>query len=86
MRKGSTCFGYWLGGVLRDTGFDESFPELADLGPVSHTMSRSFPLHQHMLDTFIEAVGRGEVKRSNMKAVTTKAIYISRMKDLIFPP
>ena len=38
--------GYWLGGFLRDTGFDESFPELADLGPVSQTMSRTFPLHQ----------------------------------------
>ena len=57
---------------MRDTGFDENFPELADLGPVSHMMSRSFPLHQYMLDTFLEAVSRGEVKRSNMKAVTTK--------------
>jgi hypothetical protein len=39
-----------------------------------------------LLDTFLEAVGRGEVKRSNMKAVTTKAIYTSRMKDLLIPP
>ena len=60
--------------------------KLADLGPVSHTMSGSFPLHQYMLDTFTEAVGRGEVKRSNMKAVTTKAIYTSRMKDLLVSP
>jgi hypothetical protein len=26
--------GYWLGGFLRDTGFGEDFPELADLGRV----------------------------------------------------
>ena len=39
-----------------------------------------------MLDTFIEAVGRGEVKRNNMNAVKTKAIYTSRMKDLLVPP
>jgi hypothetical protein len=65
--------GYWLGGFLRDTGFDESFLELADLGPVSLTMSRSFSVHQYMLDTFIEAVGRGEVKKTNMKAVTRES-------------
>ena len=134
--------GYWLGGFLRDTGFDENFPELADLGPVSHTMTRSFPLHQYMLDTFLEAVGRGEVRRNNtpvattvrqdavlrvgqqaaqlagrgdawdqqnaaqgddpaqneqrnmpatqgkiiLKTVTTRAIYTSRMTDLLVPP
>ena len=129
--------GYWLGGFLRDTGFDENFPELADLGPVSHTMTRSFPLHQYMLDTFLEAVGRGEVRRNNipvattvlldevlrvgqqaaqlagrgdawdlqqnaaqgddftqnrqdnksiLKNVTTKAIYTSRMTDMLVPP
>jgi hypothetical protein len=71
--------GYWLGGFLRDAGLDENFPELADLCPVSHTMLRSFPLHQHLLDTFLEALGRGKVKKSNMKAATTKAIYTSRM-------
>ena len=53
--------GYWLGEFVRDTGYDDNFPELADMGPVSHTMTRVFPLHQHMLDTFIEAVGRREV-------------------------
>ena len=78
--------GYWLGGFLRDTGFDDNFPELADLGPVSLTMSSSFPLHKYMLDTFLEAVSRGEVKRNNLKTVTTKAIYTSRMNDLLVPP
>ena len=128
---------------MRDTGLGENFPELADLGPVSHTMSGRFPLHQYMLDTFLEAVGRGEVGKSNgpvlaapalqdevlrvcrqaaqlagrgdawdqqqnaveggdpeqngqeavnravseanMKGVTTKAIYTSRMKNLLIP-
>jgi hypothetical protein len=84
--KSYHLLGYWLGAFLRDTGFDENFPELADLGPVSHMMSRNFPLHQHMLDTFLEAVGRGEITRSNLKAVTTKAIYKSRMDDLLIPP
>ena len=131
--------GYWLGGELRDTGFDDNYPELAELGPVSLVMTRSFPLHQYMLNTFLEAVGRGEVKRDNgpaagpvaaptqhdavlrvgrqaaqlagrvdawdqqqnaaqrgipviphpkniLKPVTTKAIYISRMTDLLVPP
>ena len=129
--------GYWLGGELRETGFDDNFPELADLGPVSLVMSNSFPLHEYMLNTFQEALGRGEVKRDNgpvavsaqndavlragrqaaqlagrgdawdqqqnaaqgdrlarvippprtiLKSVTTKAIYTSRMTDLLLPP
>ena len=130
--------GYWLGEFVRETGYDDNFPELADMGPVSHTMTRMFPLHQHMLDTFIEAVGRREVKKASdpavlaapaqhdavlragrqaaqlagrqdawdqqqqqnaaqdvdrgnvkkniLEAVTTKAIYISRMTDLLSPP
>jgi hypothetical protein len=78
--------GYWLGGFLEDTGLGENFPQLADVGPVSHTMSKNFPLHQHLLDTFIEAVGRGEVKSSNMRAVTTKEIYKSIMSSLLTPP
>ena len=129
--------GYWLGGELRETGFDDNFPELVALGPVSLVMSRSFPLHQYMLDTFREAVGRGEVNRDDgpvaalaqhdavlrvgqqaaqlagrgdawdqqqnaaqgdrlvpdapptrklLKYVTTKAIYTSRMADLLVPP
>ena len=71
---------------MRDTGFGEDFPELADLGPVSHTMIRNFPLHEHMLDTFLEAVERGEVKKSNVRNVTTKSIYKSRTCDLLVPP
>ena len=49
-------------------------------------MLKNLPLHQHMLDTFLEGVGRGEFTRSNLKAETTKAIYISRMNDLLVPP
>ena len=138
--------GYWLGGFLRETGYDDNFPELADIGPVILTMPRAFPLHQHMRDTFLEAVGRKEVEKTNgpvvdsalqdellragqqaaqlagrddewnqqqvaalgnndeqsnqddrpatqgrrrellLKTVTTKAIYISRMTDLLSPP
>ena len=138
--KSFHLMGYWLGWFLRDTGLGESFPELYDIGPVSQTMSGRYPLHQYMLDTFIEAVGRGEVGRINdpmastvqrdaalrvgqqaaqlagrgdawdqqydaaqggdrqddvpvrqrgtsiLKSVTTKAIYISRMTDLLVPP
>ena len=86
---GDTSFrlvGYWLGGALRDTGWGEDFPQLADIGPVSHTMSGDFPLHRYMLDTFIEAVGRGEVKNTNLKGVTTREIYKSRMSSMSTPP
>ena len=69
--KSFHLMGYWLGGFLRDTGLDENFPELADLGPVSQMMSGTFPLHQYMLDTFLEAVNRGEVKRNNGSVVTS---------------
>ena len=51
-----------------------------------HTMSASFPLHQYMLDTFLETVGRDEVKETNIKTVTTKEIYASRMDDMLMPP
>jgi hypothetical protein len=78
--------GYWLGSFLQDTGLGENFPELAEVGPVSHTMTRHFPLHQHMLDTFMESLGRGEIKNSNMRVVTTKEIYKSRMSSLLTPP
>ena len=51
-------------------------------------MSKSFPLHlhQYMLDTFLEAVGRNGVKETNVKTVTTKEIYASRMEDILLPP
>ena len=137
--KSFRLLGYWLGGFLRDTGYGDNFPELADIGPVSHTMSGAFPLHEYMRDTFIEAIGRGEVQRNDhpvlapaqhdavlrvgrqaaqlagrgdawdhaqqqqaaqggdaqdnipatqriLKTVTTKAIYTSRMTDLLVPP
>ena len=59
-------------------GLGENFPQLADIGPVSHTMSRNYPLHKYMLDTFMEAVGRGKIKNRNLRAVTTGEIYRSR--------
>jgi hypothetical protein len=49
-------------------------------------MSREFPLRKYMLDTFMEAVGRGEVQNSNMKVVMTREIYRSRMASLLTPP
>ena len=63
--------GYWLGSFLQDTGLGEDFPNSAEVGPVSHLMSMSFPLHQDMLDTFLETVVRGEIKNSNTHEVTT---------------
>ena len=63
--------GYWLGAFWRETGFDDNFPELAEVGPVSLVMSRSFPLHQYMLNTFLEAVGRGEVRRNDGPVANT---------------
>ena len=60
---------------------DNDFPQLADIGPVSHTMPGDFPLHRYRLDTFVEAVGRGEVKNRNLKGVTTREIYKSRMSN-----
>ena len=85
--EGSLHFlGYWLGGFLSNTGLGENFPELADLGPVSHTMSKVYPLHQYMHDTFMEGVGRGEVKKGTLKAVTTKKIYKSRIDDMLTSP
>ena len=63
--------GYWLGWFLRDTGVGENFPELYDLGPVSQKMPGRYSLHQYMLNTFVEAVGRGEVMRNNDPVATT---------------
>ena len=78
--------GYWLGSFLRETGWGFNFPQLSDLGPMSHTISSKFPIHKHMLDTFLEAIARGEINENNMKSVTTKEMYINRMEDLLTPP
>ena len=78
--------GYWLGGFLRETGWGVNFPQLSEIGPVSHKMSNNFPIHQYMLDTFLEALGRGELNGNNMQAITTKEMYMSRMDDLLTPP
>ena len=48
----------------------QNFPGLYALGPVSLTLLGT-PLHQYMLDTFIEAVGRGEVMRDNDPVAAT---------------
>ena len=69
--KSFHLLGYWLGYFLRDTELGENFPELYDLGPVSQMMYERFPLHQYMLDTFLEAVGRGEVRRNDGLVATT---------------
>ena len=49
-------------------------------------MSKRFPLHQHMMDTFMESLGRGEIKNSNVRIVTTREIYKSRMSSLLTQP
>ena len=67
--------GYWLGSFLKETKLGENFPQLAEISPVSHMMSKSFPLHQYMFDTFLEAVSHGEGKETSIKIVTTKAIH-----------
>ena len=84
--KSFHLLGYWLGGFLRETNWGVNFPQLSDLGPVSRTLSRNFPIHQYMFDTFIEAIGRGEIKENNVKSITTKEIYVARMDDLLNPP
>ena len=53
-------------------GLEYNFPELADVGPMSRTQSRNFPLPQYR-------EGRGEVTRSNLKAVKMNSIYTSRI-------
>ena len=66
--------GYWMGSFLQDTGLGASFPQLAEVGPVSHIMSKMFPLHHYMLDTFLESVARGEIKNGNLSEVTIREI------------
>ena len=43
-------------------------------------------MHQIMLENFLEALGRGKIREGNVKTVTTKSIYKSRMEDLLTPP
>ena len=78
--------GYWLGRFLQDTGLDKNFPHLSEMDPVSHTLSRQFPLHQHMLDTFMDSVARGKVRNSNVSVVTPKENYKSWISSLLTPP
>ena len=37
-------------------------------------------------DTFMESLSRGEIKNTDVKKVTTKEIYMSRMYSLLSPP
>ena len=69
--KSYNLLGYWLGWFLRDKGLGENFLELYDLGPVSQAMLARFPLHQYMLDNFLEALCRGEVRRNNDPVATS---------------
>ena len=78
--------GYWLGAHLVNTECGEDFPELAELGPVSHQLQRKSPLHGQMLHLFEEALMRREVEKSNLTAVKTKLVYLSRMEDQATPP
>ena len=39
-----------------------------------------------MMDTFMESLGRGEIKNSNVRIVTTREIYKSRMSSLLTQP
>ena len=64
----------------------ENFPDIAEIGPVTLVMSKNFPMHQYMLDCFLEAVGRGEIKENNVGTVTSKEIYRSRIEDLLSHP
>ena len=75
-----------MGSFLQDTGLGTNFPQLAEVGPVSHTMAMGFPLHQYMLDTFLELVAMGEIKNGNLREVTTEEIHKSRMSSLLTPP
>ena len=59
---------------------------LTEAGPVSNTMSKKYPLHQYMLDSIMESLSRGEVDKDKLNIVTTKAIYKSRMGDLLDCP
>ena len=72
--------GYWVGGYLNKTVWGD-FPMLAEAGPVSHSSSKKYPLHQYMLDNFMESLGRGEVDKDNLKNVTTRGIYTPRRQS-----
>jgi hypothetical protein len=47
---------------------------------VPHNVQK-LPLHKYVLDTFMEAVGRGKIKNSNLRAVTVE----NRFLQISFP-
>ena len=49
LQQNSFCLlGYWLRSFLRETGWGENFPAFAEIRPVSHNLSKTFPLHKYM--------------------------------------
>ena len=69
-------------GKFRHIIFDT---ELAEIGPVSQMMSKKFTLHIYMSDTFIEGLGREEVK-NKLQDVRTRDIYVSILNDMRYKP
>ena len=49
-------------------------------------MTKKFPLHTYMSDTFMESLGREEVKKNKLQDVWTRDIYVSRMNDMRSKP
>ena len=45
-------------------------------------MTKKFPLHTYMSDTFMESLGREEVKKNKLQDVWTRDIYVSRTNDM----
>ena len=83
-RPEETCYhhlGYWLGSSLQD-----SFPSLVELGPSCPTLMPRFPLHQAMVEVLQEGLMRQELDPKELKSVTTKLIYESRIADIVPPP
>ena len=48
-------------------------------------MSKKFTLHIYLSDTFIEGLGREEVKKK-LQDVTTRDIYVSILNDMRYKP
>ena len=63
--------GYWLGNTFLQTAWEEDLTELALMGPLSQIMSKKFPLHLYMADTFMESLGREDVKKNKLQYVRT---------------
>jgi hypothetical protein len=83
-RPEETCYrhlGYWLGSSLQET-----FPNLLDQGQACQAVLPRFSLHQFMLEVLQEGLIREEFDPKELKIVTTKLIYTSRVADVVPPP